>query len=97
MRSIVNQKKKLGEEPEALQFSRRWIKGWCKEYNISLKHPNKRFSISQDERKKRIISFLKNIWTTRYWFVKTYGVEPIIDGSDQMPLHRNEACGQKKR
>ena len=33
---------------------------------------------------EQVISFLKNIWTTRYRFVKTYGVEPIIEGAGQM-------------
>ena len=42
-------KEKNGETPKILCFSRRWTKCWRKEYNISLKHPNKRFSIAQNE------------------------------------------------
>ena len=48
-------KMKAGEEPNELNISRSWIDRWCKEYRISLKYPNKRFSISDEDRKRRII------------------------------------------
>ena len=91
----ILKKKKNGETPKILCFSRRWTKCRRKEYNISLKHPNKRFSITQNEWKERVINFLKNIWTTRYWFVKKYNIEQIIKKADQMPLLRNEVHGKK--
>ena len=84
-----------GIEPEKLSFSNRWLKEWCKEYQISMKKPNKRFSISAEARKKRVTDFLKNIWTVRHTFIKLYGVDPEIVMSDQMPLHRNESSGEK--
>ena len=37
-------KEKAGEKAEELKFTDKWVDGWCKEYGISLKHPNKRFS-----------------------------------------------------
>lgn len=47
---------KDGEEVGApLSFTRNWLKGWCQEYQVSCKHPNKRFSISAVDRKERII------------------------------------------
>ena len=62
------------------------------EFNVSLRKPNKRFSISGEDRKERIIEYIKNIWRIRKYFLDTFGVEvPIING-DQMPLHRNESC-----
>ena len=59
-----------GEIPEEsrLKFSKTWIKGWMKEYGVSLLKPNKRFSISKTDRKDRIIELLKNVWCVRHWF-----------------------------
>ena len=81
-----------GEIPEEsrLKFSKTWIKGWMKEYGVSLLKPNKRFSISKTDRKDRIIELLKNVWRVRYWFRSKLGREITIINGDQMLLHRNE-------
>ena len=55
--------------------------------NFNEKKTNKRFSIKADIQKKRIMSFIKNIWTVRHTFIKLYGVHPEIIMSDKMPLH----------
>ena len=89
------ERKREGVEPEKLSFGNRWLKHWCKEYQISIKKPNKRFFITASARKKRITDFLKNIWTVRYTFTKLYGVDPEIVMSDQMPLHSNESSNVK--
>ena len=78
-----------------LKFTRPWIKSWCKEFNVSLLKPNKRFQISQEDRVLRIIEFLKNIIRVRYFFNHHHKKEPTIINGDQMPLHRNESAGQK--
>ena len=66
-----------------------------KEYNVSLRKPNKRFAIKNEDRVIRIKYYLKNIWTARKYFLETYGVDPPIINGDQMPLHTNESAGQK--
>ena len=53
--------KREGVEPQKLSFSNGWLKDWCKEYQISIKKPNKRSFITASARKKRITDFLKNI------------------------------------
>ena len=60
-----------------------------------MKKPNKRFSIKTEARKKRIMSFIKNIWTVRHAFIKLNRVYPEIIMSDEMPLHHNESSEQK--
>ena len=45
--------------------------------------------------KGRIIQFLKNVWTSRYWWKAECKVNPPILSSDQMLLHRNESGSQK--
>ena len=59
-------KREEGVEPEKLSFSNQWLKDWCKRYQISIKKPNKRFLISASATKKRIMDFVRNIWTVRY-------------------------------
>ena len=61
-------KTQAGEEPEKLKITRKWLQKRCKDYRISLKYPNKRFSLTQEVRKRKIIQFFKNIWTARYWW-----------------------------
>ena len=92
-----NDLRKDGEEPPKpdLVFSRQWLKGWCQEYQVSMKMPNKRFKIPFDVRKERILDFLKNVWTVRHAFMEWYNVDPPIVMSDQMPLHTNECAHTK--
>ena len=41
-------------------FSQRWFKSWCKDFSISIRKPNKRYSISIDTM-RRVIQFLKDV------------------------------------
>ena len=66
-----------------------------KEYNVSLRKPNKRLAIKNEDRIIRIKYYLQNIWTVRKYFLDTEGVDPPIISGDQMPLHRNENAGQR--
>ena len=66
-----------------------------REYGVSLKHPNKRYQISNADRTERIEEFLMNIWRIRKYYLDKFNVViPIING-DQMPLHRNESHSKK--
>ena len=54
--------------------------GWLKEYDISLRKPNKRFVVSLDDKTKTV--------------TKTY-TDPKICRGDQITLHRNESSLQE--
>ena len=84
-----------GEESEKLTITRKWLQKWCKDCRISLKYPNKQFSITQEVPKRKRIQVLKNVWTARYWWKTKYKVDPPILSADQMPLQRNESGNQK--
>ena len=75
-------------EENKLKFTRQWIKGWMKEYQVSLKKPNKRFAIKKEDRIQRIEEYLKNIIRIRKFFIDKFKVDPPIINGDQMPLHR---------
>ena len=62
----------------------------AKKKKNSFKHQNKRFSITQNESKEQIISFLKKFGQLDIGFLKKYGVESVMEGADQMPLHWNK-------
>ena len=79
---------------EQLQFSNQWIRGWMREFGVSLSKPNKRFSVSFDDRKERIIELIQNVYRVHYHFVTHFKKEPVIINGDQMPLHRNESSTQ---
>ena len=63
-----------------------------KEYNVSLRKPNKKYVIKKED---RIKDHLKNILTVRKYFVDRYGVVPPVSNGDQMPFRRNESASQK--
>lgn len=90
----------LEQQPDEIKqlelvFSNKWIKGWMTEFNVSLRNPNKRYQIKQEDRKERISEYIKNIWRVRKFFINNFGVDPPIINGDQMPLHRNESSTQK--
>ena len=81
-------------ENERLKFNNQWVKEWEQEYGISLRKPNKKYSIKNEDPVERLQDYLKNVWRVRF-FIKEYCVEPPVINGDQMPLHRNESSQQK--
>ena len=80
--------------PLKKKFSNQLVKGWELEYGVSLQKPNKRYSISKEDYIIWAQDYLKNVWILRYYFIKTFGVDPPIINGDQMQLHWNETSGQ---
>ena len=66
-----------------------------KEYNVSLRKPNKRNALNKDDRFVILQNYLKDIWMVRKYFLDTCSVDPPIINGEQMPLHRNESASQK--
>ena len=81
-------------EEGKLQFSKQWVKGWELEYGVSLRKPNKRYSISKEDCIIQVQDYLKNILNLRDDFIKTFGVDPPITNGDQILLHRSDSSGQ---
>ena len=78
-----------------LQFTNPWVYGWMKEFGVSLRKPNKRFAISQEDRVERIEEYIMNILIIRKFFWDKFGIIIPIYNGDQMPIHRNESHGVK--
>ena len=79
---------------EQPKFSNQWVKGWKLEHGVSLRHPNKRYSISKENSSIRVQDYLKNIWNVRHYFITKFGMDPPIINVDQMLLLRNESSRQ---
>ena len=62
---------------------------------VSLKKPNKRFTVSHEYRIQRSLEYLQNVWRVKYLFNKNFNTEPKIYNEDQTPLHPNESSLQK--
>ena len=92
---FAQQSEEVKAEQTTLVFSNRWLKGWMREFGVSLKTPNKRFQIKQADRVERICEYIKNIWMVRKYYIDNFNVDPPIINGDQMPLHRNETSSQK--
>ena len=64
-------------------------------YGVSLRKPDKRFSIKKEDLVTRFEDDLQNVWVVWNFFLKKYGIDsPVING-DEMPLHWNENAFQK--
>ena len=48
-------------EEKKIVFSNKWIRGWVKEYNVSLMKPIKKFQIKQADREECIFEYIKII------------------------------------
>ena len=81
------------QQPE-LVYLNKWINEWMREYNVSLKKPNKCYQIKQVDRKERIFEYIKNVWTVQKFFIDNFSVDPPIINGDQVPLHRNDSASQ---
>ena len=82
-------------EDQILKFSNKWSKSWEKEYGLSLRKPNKRYSIKKEDLLIRLLDYLQNIWAVRRYFNEKYGFDPPIINGDEMRLHRNESLLEK--
>ena len=74
---------------EQMKFGKEWVRQWETEYGVSLRKPNKHYTLSKDDLCIHIKDYLKNVWTVRN------GVDPPVINGDQMPLHRNESGSRK--
>ena len=73
----VKQQPERIPEKEQLKISKHWVQDWMKEYIVSLRKPNKRFAVENEDRIIRIKDYLQNIWTVRMYFLGTYGVDHL--------------------
>ena len=77
--------------------SRGWLKGWRKEFGVSLRTPNRRWKISYSTCCERCRITWLNLYKVRRLCQLTFGYDPLIEGWDQKPFHFNESGSHRKK
>ena len=57
-------------EIERLKFRNQWVKEWEQEYGISLKKPNKKYSVKKEYLVERLQDYFNNVWRVRTFFIE---------------------------
>ena len=71
---------------DQLKFGNTLIQGWEEEYGVSLRKPNKRYSIKKEDSVEPLTDYLKNVLQISCFF---------INNGDHMPLNQKESSQQK--
>ena len=72
--------------PDLLKFGNTLIQGWEEEYGVSLRKPNKWYSIKKEDSVEPLTDYLKNVLQISCFF---------INNGDHMPLNQKESSQQK--
>ena len=89
-KEVFKEARQRGEWPELPKLGSRWLRGWRREYRISLRKPNTKYKLS----KEKLIRRLTCMWTAnlrvRWLAWLCLGRELEAWGADQKPLYMNE-------
>ena len=69
----------------------RWVLRWRKEYQVSLRLPNRRWKVTRRVLLERLQITWLNIFRVRKLCWLCFGYDPEIEGFDQKPMHFNES------
>ena len=61
-------------EDQKHKFSNKWIKMWENEYGVSLKKPNKQYSIKRESLLIQLQDYSQNVWTVHRYFIFFYTI-----------------------
>jgi len=80
---------------EAAVVDYKWLSNWKREYGISLRKPNRKWSYPRATLKERLRIMWSNVMRVRKLMLLEFGREPIMDNFDQSPFHMNEVGSRK--
>lgn len=72
-------------------LNRGWLRGWKREYGVSLRRPNKRFKVRRDVLRGRLRSMWLSNVRIRALADACFGLDPPMIGFDQKGIFMNEA------
>jgi hypothetical protein len=67
-----------------------WLSRWKFQFRISLRQPNRKWSVPRAIMKERLEITWCNIFRVRQLMARSLGYDPIIENFDQSPFHMNE-------
>ena len=65
---------------DQLKFGDEWVKQWEAEYGVSLRKPNKHYTLLYDDVCIRLKDYLKNVWTVRNLLTANFIPEFVFKG-----------------
>jgi hypothetical protein len=75
----------------APRITPKWLLAFRREYNISLRCPNKRWKVSKSVLLERLRILWANLFRIRQLILLTHGYDCVMENFDQKPFHMNEA------
>ena len=89
-KSVWKHGRERGEWPMLPRITYEWVRGWRREYRVSLRRPNCKYKLSRAAMLER----LKHVWranlSIRWLAWYCLGVALVVWGCDQKPLYMNE-------
>ena len=87
----------LGEEPENVDITDRWVDDWLRDKRLTHRQPNRKWKVSRRVLAERLKFFWITIYKLRKLILMEKGYDPQMRTLDQSPFHMNEAgskvCG----
>ena len=79
-----------GTRADAGVVNYQWMSRWKFQYGVSLRQPNRKFSVPREIMRERLHLFWTNLFRVRRLMARSLGYEPVIENFDQSPFHMNE-------
>ncbi len=90
MESYVEEHAARGMRADAAKVDYTWLSRWRFQFRVSLRQPNRKWSVPRHIMKERLEIVWCNIFRVRRLMARSLGYEPIIENFDQSPFHMNE-------
>ena len=74
-----------------------WLLRWRKEYQVSLRLPNRRWKVKRWILLEGLIITWLNVFRLRRLCALAFGYDPAIEGFDQKPMHFNESGSHMRK
>ena len=83
-----------GVQPGPPKINSQWMRGWRRQYRVSLRRPNRKYKVPKHVLEERLVIFWTNLARLRCFVQLAKGYDPQMTSIDQTPYHTNEAGSQ---
>ena len=82
---------------EQVELSSRWFSQWRHEYRLSLRRPNRRYTVPKVVLAERLEIGWLNVFRVRATILALTGYDPHVENWDQSPFHHNETGSNNQK
>ena len=90
MEEWISEHLKRGVPAVAGEIGYVWLSRWKKEYGVSFRKPNRKWSVPLPVLRERLETTWLNVARVRMAIMLAFGYDPVIENFDQSPFHMNE-------